>query len=78
MEEAHVQLARGHFCPSLIRFSPNKFSLHIGENFLVGSGVPHHYFPLSPSQPNTLQKVSSHFLSKVFNPPYFTYKQIHP
>ena len=39
----------------------------------------HHLFFFLLIQSNILQKkISSHFLSKVFNPPYFTSKQTHP
>ena len=39
----------------------------------------HHLFFFLPTQPSTLQKnLHSHFLSKVFYPSYFTFKQTHP
>ena len=39
----------------------------------------HHLFFFLLIQSNILQKkISSHFLFKVFNPPYFTSKQTHP
>ena len=57
--EAHVQLTHEHFYPSLIKFSPTKFSPHFGgENFLVGLTI---IFP-SPSQTPS---------KKVFLHPFF-------
>ena len=40
---------------------------------------PYHLFSFFPTQPNILQKsFSPYFLSKVFYPSYFTFKQTHP
>ena len=45
------------------------FSPFWRENFLVGPGRLHRYFPLSPYQPNTLQKVFPlHFFFFFFPP----------
>ena len=58
IEEAHVQLAHGHFCPSPIRFSPTKFSLHFGEKTFGG---PHHHFPSPPSTKHPPKSFSSSY-----------------
>ena len=70
--------SRGHFCllSSLI------FSSFWGENFLVGPrrkdlALPFIFLSFHPTK-HTQKKISSHFLSKVFHPPYFTSKQTHP
>ena len=71
-----------YFCPLSNLIFSFQFSLHFGKNFLVGSErTPgsYHLFFFLPTQSNTLQKkISSHFLSKVFQLPYFTSKQTHP
>ena len=70
--------SHGHFCllSSLI------FSSFWRENFLVGPrrkdlALPFIFLPFHPTK-HTQKKISSHFLSKVFHPPYFTSKQTHP
>ena len=78
-----MQLAHEHFCHSPIIFPPPKFLSILGRKLFGGSGRkqlgPTIYFPSSLTQSNTLQKSSSsHFLSKVFYPPYFNSKQTHP
>ena len=64
------------------KFFPIQFSLP-KRNHFGGSGEktlgPHYLFSFLPTQSNTFQKkISSYFLSKVFHPPYFTFKQTHP
>ena len=62
------------------------FSLFWGENFLVSLGRKgrkhlnsHYLFSFIPTQPNTFQKsFHSYFLSKVFHPLCFAFKQTHP
>ena len=72
-----------HFYPlSSLIFSLH-ISLHFEEKNFGGLRVKtlesHNLFSFVPIQPNILQKsFSSHFLSKVFHPPYFTSKQTHP
>ena len=60
------------------KFIPTQFSLHFGG--LEEKIFRFHYLlSFFPIQPNTLQKsFPSHFLSKVFHLPYFTFKQTHP
>ena len=64
-------------------FLPSVFSPFLGEKLFGGSGEkthgPYYLFSFLPTQPNKLQKsFPSHFLFKVFPPPYFTSKQTHP
>ena len=64
-------------------FFVQAFSLHFGENFLVGLGRRHPnstiYFPFSPPNQTHFKKVFfSYFLSKVFYLLYFTSKHTHP
>ena len=74
--------AHGYFCllNSFIFFL--QFSLHFREKFFwwaQGENTQISLFIfLPPHPPNTLKKkISFHFFSKVFHPPYFTSKQIH-
>ena len=74
--KAFLSIKQSHFLPSV-------FSPFLGEKLFGGSGEkthgPYHLFSFLFTQPNTLQKnFPSHFLFKVFPPPYFTSKQTHP
>ena len=71
IEEAHVQLAHRHFCPSHIRFFPTKFSLYFGEKtFLLAQVGPTIIFP-SPFLNKTPSKI-------FFLPIFFPKFSIHP
>ena len=71
------------FVQKLCAISPFSFLFILGRKFFCGSWKktvgPHHLFFFLPTQPSTLQKnLHSHFLSKVFYPSYFIFKQTHP
>ena len=71
----------GHFCSLSNLIFSLQFSLHFGENFLVDSekkdlGPPFIFLTLHPTK-HTQKSFSSHSLSKVFYPLYFTSKQTH-
>ena len=72
-EKTHVQRtwAISSFTPQISPYPI--FSLFWAELF-GGSKEktlkPHHFFPLSPSQPNIIQKVFPHFLSFFFPYPH--------
>ena len=74
--KAFLSIKQSHFLPSV-------FSPFWGEKLFGGFGEkthgPYHLFSFLLTQPNKLQKsFPSHFLFKVFPPPYFTSKQAHP
>ena len=71
-----------HFRPLNSLILSLQFFLHFREKLFGGfeekTLEPHYLFSFLFTQPNTLQKrFSSHFLSKIFYPPYFTSKQTH-
>ena len=72
---AFLSIKQSHF---LLSF----FSLIWGENFLVGQGRKHLTSPFIFLPPYPTKHISKifpcHFLSKVFHPPYFTFKQTDP
>ena len=73
---AFLSIKQPHFLPLV-------FSLFWRENFFddLREKTPgsHQLFSFLHTQPNTLKKCfPSHFLSKIFHPPYFTSKQTHP
>ena len=75
--------AHGYFCQSRKNSSSLSFLSILGKKHFDEPGEktlePHHLFSFLPTQPNTLQKsFPSHFLFKVFHPPYFNSKQTHP
>ena len=71
------------FRSSFHELSPLSFLSIFGRKLFGGPEEktfrPHHLFSFLFTQPNTLQKsFPSYYLSKVFHPPYFTFKQTHP
>ena len=81
--QAHVQVHMSIFVIYLSNSSHSIFSPFWRENILVGSERKHlsptNFFSLPSLQPNIHQKsFYSYFLFKIFHPPYFTSKQIHP
>ena len=74
--------AHGYFCLLSSPIFFLRFYLHLERKLFSGPGEktpkPHHLFLFLLIQLNTLQKsFPSHFFSKVFHPPYFTFKQTH-
>ena len=74
--------AHGHFCPLSSLFSSFSFLFILERKLFGGPGEkifgPYYLFSFLPTQLNILQKsFSSHFLSKVLHPLYFTSKQIY-
>ena len=74
--------AYGHFCPLSSLFSSFSFLFILERKLFGGPGEkifgPYYLFSVLPTQLNILQKsFSSHFLSKVLHPLYFTSKQIY-
>ena len=74
--------AYGHFCPLSSLFSSFSFLFILERKLFGGPGEkifgPYYLFFFLPTQLNILQKsFSSHFLSKVLHPLYFTSKQIY-
>ena len=74
---------KGIFRSSFHELSPLSFLSIFGRKLFGGPEEktfrPHHLFSFLFTQPNTLQKsFPSYYLSKVFHPPYFTFKQTHP
>ena len=72
-----------HFCHLSIKFLPLGFLSILEREHFGGPGEktpgPHQFFSLPSLQPNIHQKsFYSYFLFKIFHPPYFTSKQIHP
>ena len=75
--------SKGVFRSSFYEFSLPSFPFILGRKLFGGLGEktpkPHHLFSFLPTQLSTFQKsFPSYFLSKVFHPPYFTFKQTHP
>ena len=76
-------LAHMYFCPLSIPLFSLQFSLYFGERTFwwvwgENTRAPPFIF-LPPTQPNTPQKCfHSHFLSKIFYSPYFSFIQTHP
>ena len=71
------------FRSSFHELSPLSFLSIFGRKLFGGPEEktfrPHHLFSFLFTQPNTLQKsFPSYYLSKVFHPHYFTFKQTHP
>ena len=74
---------KGIFGSSFYELPPLSFLPILERKFFCGleekTHRSHHLFFFLLIQSNILQKkFSSHFLFKVFNPPYFTSKQTHP